>query len=99
MLLAAARIDSWKIDEVRKYLSKSFVGCRVDDYPRGCNIAHLFLIAEPTVPGQRRKAHNLLVTRQFFDRFSDHSALQEALNMADVSRQLLRGDGRTVELY
>lgn len=93
------RIDSWKIDEVRKYLGKSFLGGRLEDYPRGCNVAHLFQVAEPSAPGQPRKAHNLLITRQFFDRFTDHSALHEALATADVSRQLARGNGRTVELY
>lgn len=98
-MLATARIDTWKIDQVRKYLGKAFLGGRIDDYPRGCNAAHLFLVAEPSVPGKPRKAHNLLVTRQFFDRFTDQGALHEALVAADVSRQLARGDGRTVELY
>lgn len=93
------RIDGWKIEEVRRYLGKEFLGSRLDDYPRGGNAAHLFVVAEPSVPGQPRKAYNLIVTRQFFDRITDHVALRESLVTADVSQQLTRGQGRTVELY
>lgn len=66
---------------------------------RGGNAAHLFVVAEPSVAGQPRKAYNLIVTRQFFDRITDHVALRESLVTADVSQQLTRGQGRTAELY
>lgn len=93
------RIDLWKIDEVRTYLRKHFGGARVDDAPRGAWAAHLFTVTEPGPAPGKQKRYSLLLTRQFFDRLSDHSAFVEALNAADVARTLARAGERTVELY
>lgn len=91
-------IDLWKIEEVRRYLAKRFPGGRFDDYPRGAGTAHLFVVTVSPI-GQRQARHNLVVTRQFFDRFTDHSSLKNALDSGDVGRSLERAGERSVELY
>jgi hypothetical protein len=91
-------IDHWKIEEVRRYLAKHFPGARLDDYPRGGGTAYLFVVTA-SVPGQRQTRHNLVVTRQFFDRFPEQSSFKNALESGDVARSMERGGERTVELY
>jgi hypothetical protein len=93
------RIETWKIDAVLKYLGKHFPDGRFDDYPRGV-IAHLFVVSEGGgLDPSKRKRHNLLITRQFFDRSGDATTLQDALESADVARALIRSGERSVDLY
>jgi hypothetical protein len=95
-----APIDYWKIEEVRKYLAKRFPAGHFDDYPRG-PVAHLFVIQVAAIgrTANRRDRHNLVVTRQFFDRFPDTVSLRDGLDSADVARALEKAGERTVELY
>lgn len=97
--MSPARIEVWKIEGVRRYLEKAFLGARFDDYPRGGSVSHLFVVTQPGVDKRKDKRHHLLVTRQFFERFADSTSLQEALAAADVAKALKRGEDRTVELY
>ena len=100
MIQTTARIETWRIDQVRKYLKREFPGSTLDDYPRGAHAAHLFLVRkEPGIGKGRPTTHQLLVTRGFFDRFTDQGALHEALVVGDVAEQLRRSGERTVELY
>jgi hypothetical protein len=91
-------VDQWKIEEVRRYLEKVFPASRLDSYPRGI-LAQLFTVTEGAVDPRKQQRHHLLVTRQFFDRYTDASALKEALAAADVARSLVRAGERTIELY
>jgi hypothetical protein len=93
------RLEPWKADEVRKYLQRAFREGRIDDYPKGAQAAHLFLVLKARPREGHRVAHQLLITRQFFDRFSDVMALREALASTDVGTSLQRAGDRTVELY
>ncbi|HEV8309655.1 MAG TPA: hypothetical protein VGW35_18485 [Methylomirabilota bacterium] len=93
------QVDAWKIDEVRQYLARVFPAARLDDYPRGLAIAHLFVVTATGIDRRKQERHYLLVTRQFFDRFSDGAGLKDALDSADVPRSLARAGERTVELY
>jgi hypothetical protein len=95
-----AGIDPWKIEEVRRYLAKRFPAGRFDDYSRG-PVAHLFVIRLAAVGRQanRQDRHNLVVTRQFFDRFQDTMSLKDGLDSADVAKALEKAGERSVELY
>ncbi len=92
------KIDAWKVKEVLKYLENSFPGCRIEDYPRGV-IAHLFVVSQGGVDPRKRSRHNLLITRQFFDRLADAATVQDALETADVARSLKKAGERSVDLY
>jgi hypothetical protein len=95
-----AGIESWKIEEVRRYLAKRFPAGRFDDYSRG-PVAHLFVVRIAAVGRQtnQQNRHNLVVTRQFFDRVTDTMTLKDALDSADVAKAMLRAGEKTVELY
>jgi hypothetical protein len=99
MAAATRRLEPWKADEVRKHLQRSFREGRIEDYPKGAQAAHLFLVLQARPHERHRVAHQLLITRQFFDRFSDVMALREALVSTDVAESLQRAGDRTVELY
>jgi hypothetical protein len=96
---ATGPIDAWKVEEVRRYLEKSFPGSRLDDYPRGLSIAHLFIVTASGLDRRKQDRHYLLITRQYFDRYRDGAGLKEGLDSADVPRSLTRAGERTVELY
>jgi len=99
MVVATKRLEPWKTDEVRKYLQREFHEGRIEDYPKGAASAHLFLVLKQRPHERHRVAHQLLITRQFFERFSDYAALREALVSADVGGHLQQAGDRTVELY
>jgi len=98
-MIATGRIDAWKVEEVRRYLGKSFPAARLDDYPRGMSVAHLFIVTASGLDRRKQERHCLLITRQFFDRYGDGGVLKEALDSADVPRSMTRAGERTVELY
>jgi hypothetical protein len=95
-----APIDHWKIEEVRKYLAKRFPSGRFDDYTRG-PVAHLFVVRVAAVgrSASRQDRHNLVVTRQFFDRFPDTMSLRDGLDSAEVAKAMQKAGERTIELY
>ncbi len=99
MPTATRQIDTWKIEEVRRYLGREFGGGRIDDYPRGAWTSHLFIVTDSGVGLRQQKRYYLLLTRGFFDRCNDHASLRDALESADVGRALSRAGDRTVELY
>jgi hypothetical protein len=99
MIVASTRLEPWKADEVRKHLQRTFREGRIEDYPKGAQAAHLFLVLKQRPHERHRVAHQLLITRQFFDRFSDAVALREALVSTDVVTSLQRAGDRTIELY
>jgi hypothetical protein len=92
------RLDSWKISAVVRYLGDAFPGSRVEEYPRGGAVAHLFVVVAPGLDPRKRQRHNLLVTRAFFDRFSDPTSLGEALDSAGIARSLAKAGDRTIDL-
>jgi len=96
---AVARIEPWQIDNVCEYLSLSFVGVRIDHYERGNHATHLFIVTGSGGPGGRPIRYYLLVTRGFFERFTDRGSLRQALISTHVAKQLARSGGRTVTLY
>lgn len=98
-MMATGPIDAWKIEEVRQYLERSFPAGRLDDYPRGTSVAHLFIVTAAGLDRRKQERHYLLITRQFFDRYRDGGGLKEGLDAADVPRSLTRAGERTVELY
>ncbi len=98
-VMTTTRIEPWKITEVRKYLERDFPESRIDEYPKGMHAAHLFLVLTQRLNDRHRVAHQLLITRQFFDRYTDEIAIRQALMSADVGSHLKRAGERTVELY
>lgn len=99
MIQTAGRIETWQLDEIRRCLGREFPGSRIDDYPRGGHTAYLFTITEAAVSRANAMRHHLLVTRGFFDRFTDFVGLRDALVSGDVGRQLRREGEKTVTLY
>ena len=99
MQQVVTRIEVWHVDEVRMYLTRAFVGSRIEDYPKGGDVAHLFVITEAGVIGQRGARHHLLVTGPFFARHTDRAALRQGLSTAEVAKHLERVGERTVELH
>ena len=96
---STGRIEPWKIDLVRRHLERRFPDARIDDYIRGGGIAHLFQVLTKHATGQRRVAHQLLVTRKFFDRYTDAASLRQELLGNGVADSLEKAGDRTVELY
>jgi hypothetical protein len=92
-------IEPWKVQEVIRYLVGEFAGSRVEDYPRGNAVAHLFVIRESAADPRKAQRHHLMVTRQFFERYGDAIALKDALQSGDIARSLKRAGDRTVDLY
>jgi hypothetical protein len=99
MIIITERIEAWQVDEVRRYLEREFVGSRIDDYARGGHAAHLFTVTEAGLAFQRGARHLLLVTRSFFDRCADLASFRDALETAELGKQLRREGERTVTLY
>jgi len=97
-MAGSGQIDPWKVQEVLKYLAKHFPNARLDDYPRGM-VAHLFVVSESGLDPRKRNRHNLLITRQFFDRLADPATLKDVLESADVARSLAKAGERSVDLY
>jgi hypothetical protein len=93
-------IEPWKVQEVVRYLAGAFPSSRVDDYPRGNAVAHLFIIREGgSLDPRKAQRHHLMVTRQFFERYGDAIALKDALESGDVARTLKRAGDRTIDLH
>jgi len=95
----STRIEMWKVDLVRRYLERQFPEARVEDYARGGGIAQLFQVLTKHASGQRRVTHQLLVTRKFFDRYTDVASLRQELLGSGVAQSLERSGDRTLELY
>lgn len=95
----ATKIEFWKTQETKRYLASKFLDGRIDDYPKGGARAHLFLVTQQQIGQRYQVAHQLLITRQFFDRYLDHHALRDALTTLDVVGSLKEAGDRTVELY
>src|SRR5262249_53914868 len=95
----AGPIEQWEVEEGRRYLGEKIPAGRLGDYPRGGALAHLFAVVGAGGDPRPPQRPNLLVTRQFFDRYTDSGALKDALESAEVGRSLTRAGDRTVELY
>jgi hypothetical protein len=87
------------VQEVLRYLARAFPTSRVDDYPRGGAVSHLFTIREAAADPRKAQRHHLIVTRQFFERYTDAVSLKDALESADVARTLIRAGDRTIDLH
>jgi hypothetical protein len=96
---SSRRIERWQIEEVTKFLTDAFGGSRVEHFPRGTEIAHLFVVTRPLVGDKRPPPHQLLVTGHFFARYRDAKALLQAMISSNVAQQLVRAADRTIELY
>ena len=93
--------DPRKIDAICRYLQERFPENEIDHFPRG-HTAHLFVVMKRTKdidPTKTRVLHQLLITRRYLDRFTDHASLVDGLSAADVVVQMTRSRDRTVELY
>jgi hypothetical protein len=93
------RIERWQIEEIKKFLTEAFNGSHVETFPRGTQVAHLFVVTRPLLGDKRPPPHQLLVTGHFFARYQDAKALQQAMISGNVAQQLVRAADRTVELY
>ena len=89
-----AQIEEWKTEQIRKYLEEQFSGRRIDHFPRGDSTAVLFLVME-----RKRSIHQVLITKKFLDRFTDHAALLDTLSAIGVTDSMRRAGQRTVELH
>ncbi len=92
-------IKTWKIDEVRRYLEERFAEHEIDYFPRGDQIAHLFRVLKRNAKGECEVAHQLLITKKFFDRIAEPLTLRQALVAGDVVLRMVRLRDRTVELH
>ena len=94
-----ASIEPWKIEEVRRYLQERFAEDEIDHFPRGDQAAYLFLVMKRDQQKKSRVTHQLLVTKKFFDRFTNHMALAGALSVGGVVMRMIEASDRTVELH
>jgi hypothetical protein len=96
---APQRIERWAMDEVKRYLELTFLETTVDVFPRGAGSAVLFRVEGlPSHREPRRTLHQLWVDQSFFARCPDRSALQHALEGADVQTSMKLAGDRIVEL-
>jgi hypothetical protein len=94
-----AGIEPWQVQEVLRYLARAFPTSRLDDYPRGGAVSHLFTIRDAAPDPRKAQRHHLIVTRQFFERYTDAVSLKAALESAEVARALIRAGDKTIDLH
>jgi hypothetical protein len=98
--MAGERIEAWMVDEVKKFIEKSFLETTVDSFPRGNGTAVLFRAeGRPSHTESRKLLHQLWVDKSFFLRCVDRTALLNALEGADVAVSMKKAGDKIVELH
>jgi hypothetical protein len=94
------RIETWMMDEVKKYIEGEFLEATVDYFPRGNGTAVLFRAeGRPSHTEPRKVLHQLWVDKSFFLRCGDRTSLQAALEGADLKISMKKAGDKIVELH
>jgi hypothetical protein len=94
------RIETWMMDEVKKYIEGEFLEATVDYFPRGNGTAVLFRAeGRPSHTEPRKVLHQLWVDKSFFLRCVDRTSLQAALEGADLKMSMKKAGDKIVELH
>ena len=99
MIKKTLGVEPWKIEEIRRHLQERFPENEIDCFARGQHAAHLFLVLKADPREKNRVVHQLLITKRFFDRFTDQGSLATALAAGEVVLRMIQASDRTVELY
>jgi hypothetical protein len=93
-------IETWMMDEVKKFMEHQFLEASVDYFPRGSGSAVLFRAeGRPSHTQPRKLLHQLWIDKTFFLRCADRTSLQHALEGADVTTSLKKAGDKIVELH
>ena len=94
------RIETWMMDEVKKFIEGEFLEATVDYFPRGNGTAVLFRAeGRPSHTEPRKVLHQLWVDKSFFLRCGDRTSLQAALEGADLKISMKKAGDKIVELH
>ena len=94
------RIETWMMDEVKKFIEHEFLETTVEYFPRGNASAVLFRAeGRPSHTERRKVVHQLWIDKSFFLRCADRTALRQALEGVDVVTSMRRAGDKAVELY
>jgi hypothetical protein len=94
------RVEIWMMEEVKKFIEGEFLETTVDYYPRGNGSAVLFRAeGRPSHTEPRKLLHQLWIDKSFFLRCADRTALQNALEGADVATSMKKAGDKIVELH
>ena len=94
------RIETWMMDEVKKYIEGEFLETTVDYFPRGNGSAVLFRAeGRPSHTEPRRILHQLWGDKSFFFRGPDRTSLQNALDCADLKMSMKKDGDTIVEIH
>ena len=91
-------IEAWKVDLVRNYLARHFPDARIDDFPRGSGLGHLFQVMRRDPGGYHRVAHQTLIMNTYFERYGDAVSLRQELTNSSLAEALTKARDRTIEL-
>ncbi len=98
--MAGERIESWMMEEVKKYLEGEILETTVDYFPRGNGSAVLFRAeGRPSHTSSRKVLHQLWVDKSFFLRCADRTSLRSALEGAEVTTSMKKAGDKIVELH
>jgi hypothetical protein len=94
------RIETWMIDEVKKFIEHEFLETTVDCFPRGNGSAVLFRVeGRPSHVEARRVLHQLWIDKSFLLRCPDRTSLVNALEGAEVKMSMKKAGDKIVELH
>ena len=94
------RIETWMMEEVKKFMEHEFLETTVDYFPRGNGSAVMFRAeGRQSHTAARRLLHQLWIDKSFFLRCTDRTALQNALEGADVAMSMKKAGDKIVELH
>jgi hypothetical protein len=94
------RIETWMMEEVKKFMEHAFLETSVDCFPRGNGSAVLFRAeGRPSHTEPRKLLHQLWIDKSFFLRCADRTALVHALEGADVATSMKKAGDKIVELH
>jgi hypothetical protein len=94
------RIETWMMEEVKKYVEHEFLEATVDYFPRGNGSAVLFRAeGRPSHTEPRKLLHQVWIDKSFFLRCADRTSLLQALEGADVAVSMKKAGDKIVELH
>jgi hypothetical protein len=98
--MAGDRIEPWMMEEVKRFMEGELLETTVDYFPRGNGSAVLFRAeGRPSHTAPRKLLHQLWIDKSFFLRCTDRTALQNALEGADVTMSMKKAGDKIVELH
>jgi hypothetical protein len=97
--MAGERIETWMMEEVKKFMEHAFLETTVDYFPRGNGSAVLFRAeGRPSHTEPRKVLYQLWIDKSFFLRCADRTSVQHALEGADVMTSMKKAGDKIVEL-